>query len=120
MGIAAIVFKIVLAFLCISFIIKDIYRIIKKEAYFTLFKFITTNIIWGTILVFTLKPSLAKQISIKLGLGDNLNTLIFIGFVIVFLLVFRIIRITEQHEKTITDLVRKQALSKLTEENNPK
>lgn len=118
MEITALLFKIALSTIALYFMLRDLYRIVKKEAYYTVFKFVLNNLVWGTILIFTLNPSLAKSVSRALGLGENLNTLIFVGFVIVFIMIFRLIQISEHHERTITDLVRKQALSKLTEKKN--
>jgi hypothetical protein len=47
------------------------------------------------------------------GLGENLNTLIFIGFVAVFVMIFKIINIIERIEKNISEIVRKEALGHL-------
>jgi hypothetical protein len=76
----------------------------------TLFKLVLVYIVWGSIGLLSIFPGLSFTISEAFGLGENLNTLTFLGFFIVFLIVFRILRTVEMLESTITDLVQKDAL----------
>ena len=69
--------------------------------------------IWGGIAVFALWPSLAREITYALGMGENLNTIIFIAFIVLFTLVFRLLTLIERLESDITSIIRKDALSTL-------
>ena len=89
---------------------KALSRFVKKEVSQSLFKTISTIAIWGIILTISLFPDFAYFVSRKLGMGSNLNTLIFFGFVIVFMIIFRILSIVEVLEKQITILTREIAL----------
>ncbi len=89
---------------------KGISRFIKKETSQSFFKTISTVLIWGIIFIISLFPDFAYLISGKLGMGTSLNTLIFFGFVIVFMILFRILSIIEVLERQITILTREIAL----------
>ncbi len=114
----AILFKIsffqwLLIVVALFFIVDRVKKFFKKEYKQTFLKFIFSLIIWGGVLFFSLFPDVARQLSMKLGLGENLNVLIFFGFVIVFIIIFKILEIVERNERNITEIVRKNALRDL-------
>jgi len=105
--------QILIALLSLAMILQGLLRYIKREQGHTFFKLATNVFIWGGILTFTLFPSLAHTVTLKLGFGENLNTLIFLGFVVIFLVITKIIRVIERVERNISEIVRKEALAKL-------
>ena len=107
------VYQIILAIIAVIFLGTGITRFLKQEKSQTLFKFLVTVIIWGSIFIFSVVPSASHSLSRALGLGNNLNTLIFIGFVILFVIVFKLLNIIERLERNISEIVRKEALEKL-------
>ncbi len=68
--------------------------------------------IWTGIVVLAFFPQVSHYVSQKLGIGigDNLNVLIFAGFVVSFAFIHKLIHDTDHLEQTITKLVRTQAL----------
>jgi len=106
---------IYLILICLSlwFIGSRFVAFIRHEHNQTAYKFVTTLVIWGGILFTSLFPEEVRNLSRQMGFGENLNTLIFFGFVIVFFLFFRQLRSVEALERNITDLVRQNALSEL-------
>lgn len=79
-------------------------RFIRKEQGQSIFKLIATILIWGGI---------SYIIFFKLGSENNLNTFIFIGFIIVFVILFKLINILEKNERLLTEIIRKEALKDL-------
>lgn len=105
--------QIILALVALVFLANGTVKFFRKEKTQTLFKFFSNVIIWSGVIVFSLFPKLTHALSEKLGFGESLNTLIFIGFFIVFIILFKIINIIERTERSISEIVRKEALGKL-------
>lgn len=111
------IYQIILGLIALTFIINGVLKFFKKEQGQTFFKFFITIFIWGSIFIFAIFPKLSHMLSQKIGLGENLNTLIFIGFVVVFAILFKMLNVLERTERNVSEIVRKEALSKL-EKNN--
>ena len=107
------IYQIILALISLLFLTNGFLKFIKRENNQTVFKFISIIIIWGGILLFTIFPNATRIISVKLGMGENLNTLIFIAFVFIFIIIFKLLNIIERLEKNISEIVRKEALKDL-------
>jgi len=107
------IFRIIMALGALSFLLSAWLKFLKGERSQTFFKLIINNIIWLSICFFSLFPNATHNTSQRLGFGESLNTFIFIGFVIVFAILFKIINILERTERNISEIVRKEALSKL-------
>jgi len=106
-------YQIIPIAMSLYFILIGISRFINKEKGQTFFKLFLTISTWSGVLIFSSFPGLTHVLSSRLGFGENLNTLIFIGFVVVFMIIFRLIGIIEKIERDITEIVRREALSKL-------
>lgn len=100
----------ILIILAAFIILERFSKFLKREAGQSLFKLISSLSIWSFILLISIYPNFAYFIARKLGMGENLNTLIFLGFVITFMLIFKILSIVEKIEQQITEVVRKTAI----------
>ncbi len=89
------------------------FAFLRRESGQSVYKLLTTLIIWGGVLFTSVFPDKVHMFSRWMGLGENLNTLIFFGFVMLFFFVFRLLRSVENAERNITDLVRENALTEL-------
>lgn len=106
------IYQLLIFFLAGYYIFRSFSAYIRKEKSKTFLKFATEIIIWGGVLIFSVKPTFVHKISDFFGMGENLNTLVFIGFILVFLMIFKVFSIIEKIENDITELVRAQAVEK--------
>lgn len=102
--------QLILVLLAGFFLFQAIKRFVFGENFQSVLKFFVTFGVWSVVFFFALFPGMARQISTLVGMGENLNTLIFITFIIVFLFLFRLMRILEKVESELTALTREQAL----------
>jgi hypothetical protein len=109
--------QILLSIMAFTFLFISVRRFVYREAKQTALKLLLNIFVWSGALLFSLNPSSARLISEALRLGENLNTLIFIGFVIVFGILFKILSIIERIERDITSIVKQDALRDIREKD---
>lgn len=107
--------QIALSILALFMLFQGLLKYVRHEQRQTIFKVAMTIIIWGGILTLTIVPSFSHTVTRKLGFGDNLNTLIFLGFVATSLVITKLIRVIERVESNISEIVRKEALEKINQ-----
>ena len=105
--------RIVLVSVAVLFLVDGLVKFFKREERQTLFKLLSYLTVWGSMLVMGLFPGASHRISQLLGFGENLNTLIFLGFAIVFFAIFKLLNAVERLERNISEIVRREALEKL-------
>lgn len=105
--------QIFLAGIAVLFFLNTFSKFLKGESGQTRFKLFLSLSIWGGVFTLSLFPKLGTLLSEHLGLGNNLNTLIFLGFVIVFIILFKILHLIERVERDISEIVRKDALREI-------
>jgi hypothetical protein len=108
------IYQIILATVSAIFLVNSIAKFVRRERSQTFFKLMISILVWGSIIFLALYPTTARVFSSAIGLGENLNTLIFIGFVVVFVILFKLLSLIEKLEHNISEIVRKEALGKLT------
>ncbi|NTW90024.1 MAG: DUF2304 domain-containing protein [Candidatus Moranbacteria bacterium] len=107
------IYRLILGIVSVGFLVEQLYRIIRRNDHTSFPRQLGIVLVWAGILLFSFFPDTARIISLRLGLGQNLNTLIFSGFVIVFLILFKLIDKIERIDRNLTELIRKEALEKL-------
>jgi len=104
------IYQFLLAAIALTFIVSGSLRFFGGAYRQTLFRFLLGSVLWAAVLVFSLFPPASHVVSQWFGFGENLNTLIFIGFVLVFIALFKLVGAVERLEQSITEIVRKEAL----------
>lgn len=86
----------------------------KREAGQTLLKFAVRVVVWGGMALVAIYPDSTIFIARFLGIEDNITAVTIIGFLFVFLLIFKLLSAIEKIEQNISELTRKEALSHLS------
>lgn len=104
------IYQYIVSAVALGIIIGRTLRFFHRENAQSALKYVTVVFVWGMIGVVSLFPTVAHWVRITFGFGENFNTMIFIAFVILFVLFFRLLSIVEKTETTITEFIRKEAL----------
>lgn len=80
----------------------------------TFLKFAVRVIVWGGMAAIAVYPNLSNQVAGFIGIEGNINAVILVGFILVFLMIFKILSAVETLEQQITSLTRKKALTDAT------
>lgn len=68
-------------------------------------------VVWGGMAAVAIFPQLTNQLANIIGLEGNINAVILTGFLLVFLIIFKILSVVERLEQHISELTREQALN---------
>ncbi len=83
---------------------------INRETGQTWLKLFVRLAVWGGMALIVIYPNATHYISRVLGIVDNFNSVVLTGFLMVFLLIFKLLSAIEKIEQNISELVRKEAL----------
>lgn len=82
----------------------------------TLLKLVTRIIVWGGMATIVLFPNFSNTLAKIIGIQGNINAVILTGFILVFLMIFKLLSAIERLEQQISILTRKDALSDIEQQ----
>lgn len=88
----------------------------KREAGQTFLKLAIRVIVWGGMALVAIYPNVTMIIAKSLGIEGNINAVIITGFLLVFLIIFKLLSAIEKIEQNISELTRKETLSHLPDQ----
>ena len=87
----------------------------KRETGQTFLKFAVRVIVWGGMGSVAIYPNITEIVARIMGIEGNINAVIITGFLLVFLLIFKLLSAIEKIEQNISELTRREAVSHLPE-----
>ena len=90
--------------------IKDFF---KHETGQTFLKLAIRLIVWGGMALVAIYPNVTMVVAKFIGIEGNINAVILTGFLLVFLIIFKLMSAIEKIEQNISELTRKETLSHL-------
>jgi hypothetical protein len=79
----------------------------------TIYKLAIRIIVWGGMAIVALFPFLTNTLAKIIGLEGNINAVILVGFILIFLMIFKLLSAIERLEQNISILTRKDALKEI-------
>jgi hypothetical protein len=83
----------------------------------TFLKLLIRIIVWGGMASIAFYPKLTNNIAALIGMEGNINAVILTGFILVFLMIFKILSAIERLEQQMTEVTRKETLNNLKRED---
>lgn len=111
-------YQVVIIILALLMIGQGIKNFFKRESGQTLLKLAIRLIVWGGMAAVVAFPSVSNTVAALLGIQGNINAVILTGFLLVFLMIFKLLSAIERLEQQISVVTRNRALSDIQEKEN--
>lgn len=106
-------YQLVIIFVSAFMIFQGIKNYLKGKTGQTIYKVSIRILVWGGMAIVTLFPNLIHLLAKTLGIIDNMNAVILTGFLLVFLMIFKLLSAIERLEQQISEVVRKDTLENI-------
>lgn len=94
---------------------QGIKEFVKRETGQTVLKLLVRLVVWGGMAVIAIYPDLTYTLSKFVGIEDNITAVIVIGFLFVFLIIFKLLSAIEKLEQNVSELTRRESLKEAHE-----
>ncbi len=106
-------YQVVILILSGFMIYQGMSNFFKGKDHQTVLKIGVRIVIWGGMATIVLFPNFSNTLANIIGIQGNVNAVILTGFILVFLMVFKLLSAIERLEQQISILTRKDALSEI-------
>lgn len=113
-------YQIIIIALSSIMIYQGAIRYLKKESGQTLYKLFVRIIVWGGMALIATFPKITNVVAEFIGIKGNVNAVILVGFLLVFLMIFKLLSAIERLEQNISHLTREETLKEIKKTNERK
>ena len=110
-------YQIVIIIISVIMIFQGVRRFIRRESGQTIFKLLIRIVVWGGMAGVVIFPKFTYQLADSIGITGNINAVILTGFLLVFLMIFKLLSAIERLEQNISELTRKDSLKEIKKED---
>ncbi len=103
-------YQIVIVIFALLMLGQGLYNFLKKEKGQTFLKLLVRIVVWGGMALVVLFPSISNSLAHIIGIEGNINAVILTGFLLVFLMIFKLLSAIEKLEQQVTVLTRQETL----------
>jgi hypothetical protein len=79
----------------------------------TFYKLAIRIVVWGGMAIIAIFPEATNLLASLVGLQGNINAVILTGFLLIFLMIFKLLSAIERLEQNISELTRGEALKEI-------
>ena len=109
-------YQIVIILIALAMIGQGLQNYLKQSAGQTFLKLLVRVVVWGGMSLVVLFPHISNTVAKLIGIEGNIHAVILAGFLLVFLMIFKLLSAIEKLEQQITILTRNDSLKDLSGE----
>ena len=94
-------------------IYKGVASYVKGEMGQTFLKVSVRVIVWGGMALIAIFPEFTRIVAKVIGIEGNINAVILTGFLLIFLIIFKLLSAIEKLEQGLSEVTRKEALKEI-------
>jgi len=106
-------YQLVVLLITAFMIYEGTHDFLRRKSGQSLLKYSVRLIVWGGMAAITAFPTLSTTLANIIGIEGNINAVILTGFLLIFLLIFKLLSTIEKLEQEISILTRKDALKEM-------
>ncbi len=107
-------YQIAITLISLLMIYFGLEKYFRRQPSQSLLKLLVRVFVWGGMALVALYPKASNLLARYIGIEDNINAVVLTGFLLIFLIIFKILSVVERIEQDITTLTRKKALDSFT------
>lgn len=106
-------YQFIIAALSLFMIFSGFSRYLSHSKGQTGVKLLVRLVVWGGMMSVALFPKITYSLARVIGIEGNINAAILTGFLLIFLIIFKVLSVIERIEYQITQLTRQEALNNI-------
>ena len=103
-------YQIVILVIAFVMLYQGINNYFKRQKGQTFLKLVTRIIVWGGMAIIIAFPAVSNVLANIIGIKGNVNAVILAGFLLVFLMMFKLLSAIERLEQNLSEVTRNKAL----------
>jgi hypothetical protein len=111
-------YQIVILAIAAFMLYQGITNYFKNQSGQTILKLLVRLIVWGGMAVVVAFPNISNSLATVIGIQNNVNAVILTGFLLVFMMIFKLLSAIERLEQQITTVTREKAIEEIGEIKN--
>jgi hypothetical protein len=107
------IYQVIVVSVSVFMIFQGVKNFIKGKSGQTFLKLLVRIIVWGGMMFIAIFPSFTNVLATAVGLKGNINAVILTGFLLIFLMIFKLLSAIERLEQGLSEVTRKEALKEI-------
>lgn len=110
------IYQIAISIISAIMIYQGVAKYMRGETSQTILKVLVRVMVWGGMALIAIFPSFTNILANALGMVGNINAVILTGFILIFLIIFKLLSAIEKLEQGLSEVTRKEALREINKE----